>query len=137
LATGIPARLTAAEGRRFGLTVGAAFLALGAVAAWRGRPHTALAFGGVGTVLVLAGVVIPGRLGPVFRGWMGLAHLLSKVTTPIFLGVVYFGVFTPVGLVMRLCGRRPLDSKVPAGAASRWIARAADARQRSDMQRQF
>ena len=135
LATGIPARLSAAEGRRFGFTVGGAFLALAALAWWRGRDHGALVFAGVGGLLVLAGLAFPERLGPVYRGWMGLARVLSRVTTPIFLGIVYFVVLAPVGLVMRLFGRRPLQH--PATAASRWIARAADARRRADMEHQF
>ncbi len=134
MATGIPARLSTAEGRRFGLTVGAAFLALAAVAQWRGRERAALVFAGMGGLLVLAGLAMPERLGPVFRGWMGLAHLMSKLTTPIFLGVVYFGVITPVALLMRLCGRRPLQRTT---TASGWIPRAADARHRADMERQF
>ena len=135
LATRVPTRLSAAEGRRFGLTVGAAFLALAAVGWWRGRLHAAVGFGGIGGLLVLAGVVIPGHLGPVVRGWMSLAHLLSRITTPVFLGIIYFVVLLPVGLLMRLVGRRPLER--PSKAASWWIARAPDARQRADMEHQF
>lgn len=108
LAAGIPAGLTPREGRKFGLTVGGAFALLGAVLYWRGRATASTGFLAVGAVLILAGIAIPGRLAPVHRAWMGLAHLLSKVTTPIFMGVVYFLVITPMGLVMRLFGRNPL-----------------------------
>jgi hypothetical protein len=135
LAAGIPARLSAAEGRRFGLTVGGAFLALAAVGWWRGRLHAALICAGIGALLVLSGLAVPGRLGPVIRAWMGLAHLLSKVTTPIVLGLVYFVVLTPAGFLMRLFGRRPLER--PVNAKSWWVPRAPEARQRADMERQF
>lgn len=135
LATRIPTRLTAGEGRRFGLTVGGAFLALAAIARWRGRDGAALVFAGVGGLLVLAALAVPERLGPVSRGWMGLSRLLSRVTTPISLGIVYFVVITPVGLLMRLFGRRPLQH--PVVATSRWVARAGEARQRTDMEHQF
>ena len=135
LATGISTRLSAAEGRLFAWVVGAAFLALAALGAWRGRLYATLIFGGLGGLLVLAGLIVPDKLGPIFRAWSGLAHLLSKVTTPIFLGLVYFVVLTPVGLLARLFGRRPLER--PAAAASWWIARAPDARERTDMERQF
>ena len=72
MATAISAGLSAKEGRKFGLTVGAAFLVLGALLWWRGR---ALApwLGSLGAVLALAGLVVPARLGPVQRAWMGLA----------------------------------------------------------------
>lgn len=108
LATGIPARLTAAEGRKFGLTVGAAFLVLAGISLWRKHPIPAGVFGALGALLLASGAVIPARLGPVNRAWMGLAHAISRVTTPVFMGVIFFLILTPVGLVMRLFGRNPL-----------------------------
>jgi hypothetical protein len=125
----------AAEGRKFGLQVGGAFLVLAAITYWRERPTVATVLGALGGVLVLAGLVIPGKLGPVFRAWMGLAHLMSKVTTPIFLAVVFFVVLAPVGMLMRLFGRRTLER--PATAPSWWITRSAEDRRRLDMERQF
>src|SRR5687768_14371051 len=50
---GVPARLTAAQGRRFAFTVGAAFLVLGALLLWRGRAVIAYGFGGIGIALLL------------------------------------------------------------------------------------
>jgi len=108
LAKGIPARLTAAEGRRFGLTVGGAFLLLAAVARWRGREVPEYAFGSLAALLIAAGVLLPARLGPVNRAWMGLAHAISKVTTPLFMSIVYFVILMPVGLLMRAMGRNPV-----------------------------
>jgi hypothetical protein len=88
--------------------VGAAFLALGAVMWWREHATLMYAFGGLGGVLVTAGLVLPGRLSPMHRAWMGLAHAISKVTTPIFMGIVFFVVIMPVGLIMRALGRNPI-----------------------------
>ena len=133
--TGIPARLSVAEGRRFALTVGGAFLVLAAVAWWRGRLPALAVFATIGVLLVLAGLAVPTRLGPVLRGWMALAHGLSRITTPIFLGVIFFLVLTPIGWLMRLFGRRPLAR--PAAAPSFWVPRPADARRSADMQHQF
>ena len=134
MATAIPARLTASEGRRFGLTVGGAFLVLAALGWWRGHEVAPAAFATLGALLVIAGLAVPTRLGPVFRAWMGFAHQLSRVTTPLMLAVIFFVVVTPVGFVMRLFGRRPLAR--PA-APSFWVSRPGDARQRTDMEHQF
>ena len=135
MATGIPARLSTAEGRKFGLTVGGAFLAITAILWWRGR-HGAVPYtGAVGTLLILAGLLIPTLLGPVNRAWMGLAHLISKVTTPIFMGVVYFVVLTPIGLGMRVAGRRPLVHTVRDGGF--WFDRGAAKPEPARMERQF
>jgi hypothetical protein len=108
LAHGIPARLSAAEGRKFALTVGGAFLALAGVATWRGHVRVAAVLGSLGVLLVLAGLVAPAHLGPVQRAWMGLALLLSKVTTPGFMGLVYFVVLTPIALLRRAHGHDSL-----------------------------
>ena len=108
MAAGVSARLTAAQGRRFGLTVGGAFLVFAGVAYWRGHPTTTIVLGALGGLLSVAGVVIPTYLGPVERAWMGLAHLISRVTTPIVMGVMYLVVLTPVGLLRRMFGGNPL-----------------------------
>jgi len=60
--------LSSAEGRRFGLTVGAAFLVLGGALAWRGRAVAPVALA-LGALLLAAGVIVPTRLGPITRAW--------------------------------------------------------------------
>jgi hypothetical protein len=134
LADRIPARLTPAEGRKFAFTVGAAFFVLGAFVWWRGHLTLATAFGALAGTLVVLGIAVPGHLSGLNRAWMGLAHLISKVTTPIFMGVVYFIVVTPISLLMALFGKRPL--RVQSGVATYWSERAPDKR-RSDLTRQF
>ena len=128
----IPARLTVAFGRRFGLQVGAAFLVLAGILLWRHYPRVAATLAMVGTAFVLAGLFIPGRLGPVYRAWMGLALAISKVTTPIILGVLYFVVLTPIGLIARAVGHRPLTHE--RGTSSVWIRRTTPG---SDLEQQF
>lgn len=135
MAAGIPARLTSAEGRRFGLTVGVAFLVLGGVAYWRGRAATATVLLTLGAALSVAGLVIPTHLGPVERRWMGLAHRISKVTTPIFMGIVYFLVITPTGLLRRVAGAG-MSARRDRGA-SRWVEHDPQVPVPERMERQF
>lgn len=132
MADRIPARLTTAEGRKFGLTVGIAFLVFAAIALWRQRQTAEFVLGSLGAALVAGGLVVPTRLGPVQRAWMRLAHALSKVTTPIFMGVVYFVVLSPIGIVMRAMGKSPLARVKPGDSA--WIVREKPS---SDLRRQF
>jgi Saxitoxin biosynthesis operon protein SxtJ len=136
LAHPVPARLsgpyTAAAGRKFGLTVGIAFLVLAAIGRWRGHPTTFLVLGILGACLVLGGLVVPTMLGPVERAWMKLAALISKVTTPIFMGVVYFIILTPIGLLRRMFAANPLAHK--AGPHGFWADRG---HSRSSLERQF
>ncbi len=135
MAARVPARLSAAEGRRFGLTVGIAFAVLGGVAWWRGRVLVTGVALGIGLFLLIAALVVPARLGPVHRAWMGLAAAMSKITTPVFMGIVYFAVLTPTGLLRRLAGKNSLLR--PRTAKSFWVSRAADDQRRTGMERQF
>lgn len=131
----VPARLTAAEGRKFGLTVGAAFLVLAGIGWWRGGGIATTIFASLGGVLAVAGLVIPTQLGPVERAWMGLAHAISKVTTPIVMGIMYLVVLTPIGLIRRALGGNALEH--PAREGSYWQPRPEGKRRSASLERQF
>ena len=129
----IRARLTPAEGRKFGLSVGTAFLVIGGVFWWRHHQTAATVLWSIGGALILSGLLIPGRLGPVHAAWMGMAHAISKVTTPIFMSIVYFVVLTPAGVIRRIVGRNPLHQQHTE--TGYWIAREGGGR--GDITRQF
>lgn len=126
-----------AKGRRFALTLAAAFAVLATISWWRGREWVPVALGALAAVLGAAAIVAPSRLGSIERGWMALARALSKVTTPIFMGIVYFVVLTPVGFFRRAFGSNPLVHKPDDD--SYWIARPpmAPTDRRRRMERQF
>jgi hypothetical protein len=54
---------------------------------------------------------------------MKLGELLGRVVSPIVLGVIFYGVFTPVGVVMRLCRRDAMCRSFDAAAPSYWVRR--------------
>jgi hypothetical protein len=127
------AEFTPAEGRKFGVTVGLAFLALATLLWWKENAGIAWKIlGGIGATLVLAGVILPAQLGPVYRGWMKFALLLSKVTTPIFMGIIYFGLFLFTGGLRRTLGKNALVRTEQDG--SFWITRDV---KRANLERQF
>jgi len=135
MAKRVSARLNAAaKGRKFGLTVGIAFLVLAAIALWRGAPRAPVGLAVLGGLLFLAALVVPAYLGPVERVWMGMAKLISRFTTPVFMGIIYFGLFTPMGVLRRRFGRDRLAHRSLSG--SLWADRPETAR-RSDLERQF
>jgi ABC-type uncharacterized transport system permease subunit len=135
LATRIPTRLTSAQGRKFGLTLGIAFLVLAAFFRWRTFDAASYVAAAIGTLMLLGGLVVPTWLGPIERAWMGLAHAISRVTTPLIMGIVYFLVVTPIGLIMRAVGRNPL--RPPASRDSVWATRSEDRSGRGGMEHQF
>ena len=128
----VPAKFTREEGRKFGLSVGLAFLALAALLWWREKETARNVVAGLGAALVLGGLLVPGQLGPIYRGWMGFALALSKVTTPIFMGIIYFGLFLVTGLLRRAIGSNQMVRVEQGG--SYWVARE---RTRANLERQF
>lgn len=106
------------ELRHFGFIVGGVLLL---IALWplllRGElpRFWALAIGGL---LVILGGVLPRVLTPLHRGWMAVGHALGWLNTRIILGLVFYGMITPMGLVMRLWGKDPLRLRSPGALGS-------------------
>ena len=53
-------------------------------------------------VLASMALVLPAALGPVYKIWMRFAEALGWVNTRIILGLIFFLVFFPFGIVMRM-----------------------------------
>jgi hypothetical protein len=90
--------------RSFGWTFTGIFLIVGAYGLWQGGA----ALSWLLALAVLTASVTLTRetwLTPLNRAWMRLGELLGRVVSPLVLGLIFFGVFTPVGMVMRQCGR--------------------------------
>ncbi len=95
--------------REFGLIVGGVFALLSTWWLYRGKFTTvAHATLPLGIGLVLLGIVAPRILVYPNKAWMTLAEGLSFVSTRIILGIVFFLVITPIGLVKRIFGWDPL-----------------------------
>ncbi len=108
--------------RKFGLVVGAIFLLLGFWLLYRqGEPLPRNLAWAVGGVLVLTGGLLPALLGPVYRVWMGLAFTLGWVVSRVLLALIFYVIVTPISLIMRLAGKRPLVLKMDEGAPTYWI----------------
>ena len=106
--------------RSFGLLVGGIFGLIGLFPmVWRhDAPRTwALA---LAVVLIVPALVAPRILAPAYRAWMKLAEVLAWINTRILLGVVFYGVVTPIGLVMRMLKRDPMRRQLePLGESYR------------------
>jgi hypothetical protein len=109
--------------RSFGLLFTAVFAGLGVLGIWKGRHVEAnAAWLAAGAVVGLLTFVAPAVLAPFNRAWLRLGELMSKVVSPVVLGVLFFGILTPVALLGRLFGRDELRLKRP-NLPSYWIDR--------------
>src|SRR5262245_51653457 len=115
-----PAR--ASSDRSFGLVVGSALFVIGLAPVIRaGAPRWwAVVAGGI--LLVLA-CVHPALLHGANLLWTRLGLLLNRVVSPIVIGLLFFFVFTPLGLLLRLFGKDPLRLRFDRTADTYWIKR--------------
>lgn len=89
----------------------------------RDRPAVGLALGALAVAVGTVGLVRPRAVRPIFVGWTVLAFPIGWTVSHILMGLIYFGLFLPFGLVFRLIGRDPLALKPPPEAATYWRAR--------------
>jgi len=116
--------------RNFGLVTGAIIAGLfGVFFPWLLEVRTPMWPWILGGVLALWGLVHPTSLKPVYTNWMKFGLLLSKVTTPIIMGIVFYLVVAPMGLVMRLFGKDPMRRKLDPNQTSYRVVNAPDAPQ--------
>ena len=107
--------------RALGFVFMGAFSLLGLWSVWRQDTPWIWAFAASG-VFGLTAVAAPSLLSPLNRAWTAFGALLHRITSPIVLGLLFFGVFTPMALFMAALGKRPLPSRKNA-CDSYWIVR--------------
>ena len=75
------------------------------------------------SVLFIATTLINADLlRPLNKLWMHFGLLLGKIISPVVLGIIFFGLFTPYGIVMRILGRDELCLETQKNK-SHWILR--------------
>lgn len=117
-------KATTKEVRKFGVTIGILLLVIAAWLFWKQRPsfpYFAYAGGG----LVLAGLILPVLLKPIYKVWMSFAVVMGFVMTRVILTVIYFGMFTPMALAAKLLGKDLLDERLDKNAGTYWMKRPA------------
>lgn len=122
--------------RSFGLTFAVVFALLGGWALWKSSPY-ALGILGAATAFLVVALLLPRVLHPLNVAWMRLGALLNRVVSPIVMGVIFFGLLTPVALFLRLRGRDVLQRRFDRDGASYWLARDPPGPDGSSFPRQF
>ena len=85
-------------------------------------------------ILVASGLIAPMALQPVYTVWMRFGLILSRITTPIIMGLVFFLVITPTGLIRRLLSEDPMKRSLDDRKSYRVPSNKAPAR---NMERPF
>ena len=116
------APVSSSSNRAFGLVFGAVF-AIIALWPWVFGGRIRIWSAVVGALFVVVAWLWPAVLAPLNRVWTRFGLLLHRVVSPVVLGVMFFVVITPMGLVMRALGKDPLRLRLDRNARSYWIDR--------------
>jgi hypothetical protein len=93
------------------------------LALWQGYRHHTVAAGvcaGLGLGLGPLGLLFPQIMRPIFIGWTVAAFPIGWIVSNVLLAVLFYGLFTPIGLLFRLFGRDALQLRRPERATTYW-----------------
>jgi hypothetical protein len=124
-----------ASNRSFGLLLATICSVITGIHFWHG--HMAFAWMALALVLMAISLTVPRVLAPAKRLWLKLAEMLSRVVTPIALGLMYLVAMIPIGLLIQLSGKDLLLLRRESSAPSYWIKRAAGAPAPESLKDQF
>ena len=110
------------ELRQFGYTMSIVLGVLGVLFLWRGKewyPYFIV----LSVVFLVPAIILPILLKPLQKLWMILAVLLGWFMTRIILSILFYLVITPIGFILRLCGKDFLNRSFEKYNESYWIPR--------------
>jgi len=77
----------------------------------------------VSIIFLILGLLNSKILTPLNKIWIRFGILLGKIVSPIVMGIVYFGVVTPIGLIMKLFGKDILNLKIDKNKNTYWSSK--------------
>lgn len=107
------------ELRQFGFTIGVIVAVLfGGILPWLfDRAFPLWPWIVAGGLLAWA-LLLPKTLSPLYRAWMAIGHVLGWINTRIILGLIFYAMILPIGLIMRMFGRDPMRRRFDKSASS-------------------
>lgn len=82
------------------------------------------------TSLWVPALLVPSILRPVYTIWMKVGHVLGWINTRIILGLLFYVLILPIGLIMRLSGSDPMARKRDESASSYRVASVSEPKDR-------
>lgn len=116
-------KLAPGSPRQFGVVMAVFFAILASIALWRGAFGWLALWSALMAGFGIAALAAPAMLAPLNRLWFRFGLLLHRVINPLIMGLMFFMVITPIGLLMRALGKRPIPVAPDRAAGSYWVAR--------------
>jgi len=77
----------------------------------------------IAAVFIGCAFLISIALRPLNILWFKIGMLMSKVMIPLTMAMLYYLTVVPMGLLMKMCGKDPLNRSFDKTASSYWIDR--------------
>jgi hypothetical protein len=122
--------------RNFGFTIGIALGVLAGLLWWKEK-DTYTIFIVFSLAFIFFGLALPSLLRPLQKAWMTLAVILGWFMTRVILGMLFYLVFTAIGLSGRLFGKQFLNLKMDHTKKSYWIYRKSTVFNKERYEKQF
>jgi hypothetical protein len=110
------------EYRKFGITIGIVICLISAFLLWKTKGNAPY-YLGVGIGFLFFGFIFPNTLKYVYMVWMGFAVVMGFVMSRLILSLLFFLLFTPVGIVTRFLAKDLLKENWDKDTKSYWIIR--------------
>jgi len=98
--------------KKFGLFFTFIFFILALYSYQHSSQYLALASLGASILFLMAALFFDSFLSPLNELWMKLGLLLGMIVSPLVMGIIFFTLFVPIGLIMRLFDRDELRLKM-------------------------
>ena len=108
--------------RKYGFFFTFVFVIVAAYFYYSANVSWAYVFIGAALAFLVVTLIKSDALLPLNKLWMRFGLILGSIVSPIVLGVIFFGLFAPIAILMRLSGRDELRLKFTQ-KASHWISR--------------
>ena len=129
--------ISARELRKFGLALTILLLIIGYFRFIKTGAETLPWLWGIAVFVLIFTILKPVILKPIFRIALLIGHVLGWINTRLILGIIFYLIFTPVSLVMRLTGYDPLNRSFKKDTDTYWIKREKIVKDREQYLKQF
>ena len=122
--------------RKFGITIGVILLIIAGFLFWKEKESFQILLI-IGVTFCILGIAIPFILKPIYWVWMIFATILGWIMTRVILSLLFYIIFTPIGLTLRFFGKQFLELRWDKSKESYWNFRTNEHLKKENYEKQF